>query len=66
MHILIKYDRKGTKSKRFNSIDDAVDYMEGNDFTKYLIWKVTNGGRKIRISPQTADLDAFKKLLMKA
>jgi hypothetical protein len=66
MHILIKYDRKGTKSKRFNKIDDAVDYMDGNDFTKYKIWKVSTAGTRKQIFFKSSNLSIFKKQLQDA
>jgi len=65
MHYLIKFKRKGTKSKRFEKTDDAVEYMNGKDFTMYEIWKVRRGER-IRIPFKTSNLSGFKNQLINA
>jgi len=66
MKILIKYNKKGAMTKRFNGIDDAVDYMDGNDFSKYKIWKVSTAGTRKQIFFKSSNLSIFKKQLQDA
>jgi hypothetical protein len=63
MHILIKFNRKGTKSKKFTSYMSAADFMDGRDFKNFKITKVDDNGKRINIPFKTSNLENFIKQL---